>query len=124
MTTRLSFLLSGAAGLILAALLYFIAVELRGASSFIVLIPEAGLVIFAILLFISLAEIIVMIFSLKRLASQLPPCLLNLLAAVYVGFAGVYALFYALLVNELRGIQLLAALSLVRWLALFLIRST
>ncbi|HZQ06269.1 MAG TPA: hypothetical protein VFD70_06780 [Anaerolineae bacterium] len=122
MNARLSLLLFGAAGLLVAALLYFITAQIRGALSFVILTPEAGIVIFAILLFISLAEIVVMIFTLNRLARQLPPRLLNLLATIYVAFAGVYALFYAVLANELRGIQLLAALSFLRWLTLFAIR--
>lgn len=118
---RILLLLSGAAGIVFAALLYWLAVLLQGALSFLLLIPSAGFVIFGLLLLVSLFEIFVMTAGLRRLAARLPNNLLYLIAAGYVGFAGVYALLYGLLVPDERGIQILAALCIVRWFTLFLV---
>ena len=122
MNARILLLLFGAAGIVLAALLYFLATLAQGALSFLILIPAAGIVIFVLLLCISLVEIVVMTIALTRLATSLPNNLLNLIAMCYVAFASMYALVYALLVPDLRGIQILAALCVVRWFTLLLVR--
>lgn len=106
----------------LAALLYFFATRVQGALSFLVLIPAAGIVLFGVLLLVSCVEIFVMTAALVRLAASLPDNLLYLIAAGYVAFASIYALVYALLVPDLRGIQILAALCVVRWFTLLLVR--
>ncbi len=121
MYARFFLLLSGAAGLGLVALFYFFALFAQGALHFLLLIPSAGFAIFGLLLFVAGAEILVMAVGLRRLAARLPRRLLYLVAAGYVGFAGVYALLYALLVPDPRGIQILAALGLVRWFTLFFV---
>ena len=124
MRARLGFILSGAVGLVLTALLYFLAVFLHGMLGFLVLIPQYSIVLFIIVLFFAFAETIVMALGLKRLMWRLPNRILNFFAAGYVGFEGVYALLYALFVNDMLGVQLLAALSIVRWLALFTLKVT
>ncbi|MBI4673877.1 MAG: hypothetical protein HY741_19700 [Chloroflexi bacterium] len=121
MHARFFLLLSGAAGLGLAALLYFLAALAPGVLSFLILIPAAGIVILVLLVFVSLIEIVVMTTALVRLAPHLPNPLLYVFAMGYVAFAGVYAQLYALLVPDVRGIQILAALCLVRWLTLLLV---
>lgn len=122
MSARLAFLLSGAVGLVLTALLYFAGVALHGILGFLVLLPQYNFTLFIILLFVAFVETIVMALGLQRLVWRLPNQLLNLLAAGYVGFAGVYALLYALFVNDPLGVQLLAGLGIIRWLALFTLR--
>jgi len=122
MRARILLLLSGAAGLVLAALLYFLAALAQGALSFLILIPSTGIVIFALLLFVACVEILVMTAALARLGASLPSKLLYLVAAGYVAFASAYAIVYALLVPDLRGVQILAALCLARWLTLLLVR--
>jgi|SRR5581483_140330 hypothetical protein len=113
--------LCGAVGLVLAALLYFGATRVPGALGFLLLVPSAGAVLFALLCLVSLVEIFVMTVALKQLAAYLPNRLLYVAAAGYVAFAGVYAFLYALLVPDLRGIQFLAALCIARWLTLLFI---
>lgn len=122
MPTRIFLLLSGAVGLVLAALLYFIALNVQGWLNFLIFVPDAGIVFFLLLLGVALLEIGVMLFGLQRIASGLPNVVLYGVAAGYVAFAGVYALLYALLVIDERGIQFLAALAVVRWLTLWFIR--
>ncbi len=121
MRARIELALCGAAGVALAALLYWLALWAQGALSFLLLISGAGFVIFWMLLLVSLAELFVMTIGLRRLAARWPVRFLCLIAVGYVGFVGVYALLYALFVPDLRGIQILAALSLARWLTLWLI---
>jgi hypothetical protein len=113
--------LCGAAGLVLAALLYCGATRVQGALGFLLLVPSAGAVLLALLFLISLVEIFVMTLALKQLAACLPWRLLCVAATGYVAFAGVYAFLYALLVPDPRGVQWLAALSVARWLTLLLL---
>lgn len=124
MNARALLLFAGAVGLGLAALFYLLALAVQGTLSFVLLLPEAVIVIFVGLLLISLLEIAVMIWALRRVENQFPFWVLCLLAASYVAFAGAYAFGYAPFAPELRGIQLLAALAFVRWLSLLLIRPT
>lgn len=112
-------LATGAAGLVLAALFYLVAIEVDGALRVLVMIPDAGIVIFLILLAISLLEISVMMSGMSLLSNRLPPLLLCLIAGGYVAFAGVYALVYGLLVRDPRGILALAGLAVVRWVTLW-----
>ncbi len=112
----------GAAGIFLTALFYFLALRVQGALKFLLLLPDAGIVIFVLLLLVSLIEIAVMTFALRRLAKLVPFRMLCVIAGGYVAFAGMYAVVYALLVPETRGIQILAALCVVRWFTLWLIR--
>lgn len=121
MRARFLLWLCGAAGLVLAALLYFGAMLVQGALGFLLLIPSAGAVLFALLFVVSLVELFVMTVALRQLAAYLPNRLLYLVAAGYVAFAGVYAFLYALLVPDPRGIQFLAALCIARWLTLLFI---
>ncbi len=119
---RTLLLLSGAAGILLAALFYWLAMENAGVLKFLILISEAAIVIFLLLLAVALLEIGVMSLVLVKFATALPLVFLCLIAAGYVAFAGVYALFYALLVPDPLGIQVLAALCLVRWFMLFFVK--
>jgi len=121
MRARIELMLCGAAGMALAALLYWLALRAQGVLSFLLFSSAANFVIFWILLLVSLAEIFVMTVGLRRLAARLPARLLCLIAGGYVSFAGVYALLYALFVPDLRGIQILAALGLARGFTLLLI---
>lgn len=121
MRARSVLLLAGAAGLVLAALIYLVARRVQGAFSFLILIPAASFIFFLLLWCIALVEIVVMTYALRRLAAQLPGHWLNLIAVGYVAFASVYALTYALLVPDERGIQILAAFCVVRWFTLFFI---
>lgn len=119
MSRRFSVLLTGAAGLILAALFYLVAAEIDGALRVLVMIPDAGIVLFLILLGVSLLEIAVMMYALATLGPRLPLTILCFIAGGYVAFAGVYALVYGFLVPDLRGVQVLAGLALVRWVTLW-----
>lgn len=119
MSRRFAVLLTGAAGLVLAALFYLVAAELDGALRVLVMIPDAGIVLFLILLGISLLEIAVMIYALASLAPRLPLMFLCVVCGGYVAFAGVYALLYGLFVPDLRGMQALAGLAFVRWVTLW-----
>lgn len=119
MSRRFLVLLSGAAGLVLAALFYLVAAEIDGALRVLVMIPDAGIVIFLILLGVSLFEIAVMMYALATLAMRLPLVVVCAMAGGYVAFAGVYALVYGLFVPDLRGMQVLAGLALVRWITLW-----
>lgn len=122
MNARALLLLSGAVGLGLAALFYLLSRAVQGTLSFLLLLPQAAIVIFVVLFLVSLVEIAVMVWALQRVEPQVPFWALGLLAAAYVAFAGVYAFGYALFAFDVRGIQLLAALAFVRWLSLLLIR--
>lgn len=119
---RILLLVFGAAGIFLAALFYFLALRVQGALKSLLLIADAGIVIFVLLLLVSLIEIGVMTLALTRLAKELPFRMICLIAGGYVSFAGVYAVVYALLVPNARGTQILAALCVVRWFTLWLIR--
>ena len=122
MKTRLFLSLAGAAGIVLAALFYFCALQAQGALKFLLLIADAGVVIFVLLLLVSLIEIGAMTFALMRLAKQLTFRMIALIAAGYVAFAGVYAIGYALLVPDVRGTQILAVFCVVRWFTLWFVR--
>ncbi len=122
MKQRVFLWLSGAAGIVLAALFYLLALQLQGALKTLLLIPDAGFVIFVLLLLVSVIELAVMTFALRHLAKQLPFRLICLIAAGYVAFAGVYAIGYAMIVPDARGSLVLAALCVVRWFTLFLVR--
>jgi hypothetical protein len=104
----------GAAGLGLAAIFHFAALSLQEKLSFLLLLPAGGAVIFVLLSGISLLETGLMLLALRRFAAQLPLRFLGAACALYVSFAGVYALGYALLAADARGIQLLSALAVVR----------
>ena len=121
MRARLFLLLSGAAGLVLAALICLVAWRVQGALSFFVLLSSASFVILLLLIFVSLFDIAVMTLALRKLAPAVPPQMLHLIAASYVAFAAVYALLYALLVPDAQGILFLAALAIVRWFTLLLV---
>ena len=118
MRSKVFLMLSGAAGIVLAALIYFLALRVQGLLSFLVLLPSLGFVLLYLLLFVSLVEIAAMTYGLRRLAPGLPGRMLYLFAAGYVAFASVYAFVYALLVPDPTGILLLASLCVVRWLTL------
>lgn len=122
MNKRILLLLAGAVGIIVAALFCFLALYIQGALQFLVLLPNAGIVFFLLLLAVSLFEIAVMTMALRRFAKQFPFGMVCLIAAGYVGFAGIYALLYALLVPDTRGIEILTAFCFVRWATLFLVR--
>lgn len=119
MSRRFTVLLTGAVGLVLAALFYLVAAEVDGALRVLVMIPDAGILIFLILLGVSLFEIAVMMYALATFTTRLPLSVLGAVAGGYVAFAGVYALVYGLFVPDLRGMQALAGLALVRWVTLW-----
>ncbi|MCC7162864.1 MAG: hypothetical protein IT331_10260 [Anaerolineae bacterium] len=119
MSPRWSVLITGAVGLVLAALFYLLAAEMNGALRVLIMIPDASIVIFLILLAISLLEIALMMYALASLAARVPVLFLCVIAGGYVAFAGVYTLMYGLFVPDARGMQALAGLALVRWLTLW-----
>ncbi len=114
-------LVAGAAGLVLAALFSWAALQLQGLLD--PGLPQARMVLFAILFLISLLEIAVMTAGLRQLAPKLARGTLNLFALGYVAFAGLYAILYALLVPDALGIMVLAGMSVLRWLSLLLVPS-
>jgi hypothetical protein len=94
--TRAGVLLSGAAGLVAAALLAGAAAWLVGSGRLKPLLPLPAIAILFAVVFgaISLAEIPIMVFAMRRLAVERPenrPVVLGL-NALYVSFAAVYAL--------------------------------
>lgn len=107
--------------MVLAALLAWFAVQVQGALAGFILLPGTGLVFFVLLAGVSVLEILVMTLTLRQVGWQLGTRVLSLAAVGYVAFAGVYAILYALLAADPRGILALASLCGVRWLTLWLL---
>jgi hypothetical protein len=109
--------LSGAVGILLAALVYFLAKRANGALSMVIPVREAEIVIFAVLLMISLLEMPVMIVGLRQLrAASVSRVLAYAANTFFVAFAAVYAALQVLFFGESNYSDLLAGLSVLRWL--------
>lgn len=116
-------IVSGAAGLVVAALIYFGALGLRGALSGILPNGLAGTIIFFILLVVSILEIGVMVLALRQmLSARLEREFIYALNLIYVAFASVYAAIFLILVGDTSLGVVLAGLSLVRLLSDFWIQ--
>lgn len=117
MITRSAMVLSGAVGILFAALIYLLATRLAGALGPLVPIRQAQWVVFAILFAVSFLEMPVMLFGLRRLrASKMRRVLFCSANTMYVAFGGVYAAVQVLLFGESNLTAVLAGLSLVRWI--------
>ncbi len=118
MITRSAMAVSGAVGILLAALIYFLASRLSGAFGPFVPMREAEVVVFTILFVVSLLEMPMMVFGLRQLRrakiNSLLVCSVN---SFYVAFAAVYASVQVLLFGGSNLAALLAGLSLVRWIS-------
>jgi uncharacterized membrane protein len=114
---RRGFGVAGLIGLLLGAAIYF------GAGSIAVRIPiliqssVGAVIVFAILLLISLAEMPMMLYGLRQMArSQTTPRALVIgTFTVFVIFASVYASIFVVLTNEFAWGMVLAALCLARF---------
>ena len=122
MNARLILWLSGAVGILFAALIYFAALQVRGVLGGWVPFPLARLVIFFILFAVSLAEILVMTFALRKLWQTRIPKLIYVVNVLYVAFAAVYAAVFLVLVDDPNLGAVLASLSFVRWASDFWVR--
>ncbi len=108
-------LISGAAGILLAALIYLLSISTGGLLRSLAL-PAAEFLVFAVLFVVALVEMPVMLFALRTLdARRLPPLLLYGVNMGYIAFASVYALIQVALFGESTWSLALVALSLVRW---------
>lgn len=112
MNVRRGLIGSGAAGLLLAALIYLAALPLRGVLGRFLPLRGAEMPIFVFWLVVSLVEMPVMVFALRQMREERWALLLN---AVYVAFAGVYAALFILVVDDAQLGALLAGLSAARW---------
>ncbi len=119
---------SGAVGLALAALVYFLAARvvggiLREVLAGLVPLPETQAIVFVILLGFSLLEMPVMIFALRTLhGDKGSQGVFYALNALYVAFASAYAALMVLLFGESSFSELLVGMSAVRWLSAWWIR--
>ncbi len=116
MRPRPALALSGAVGVALAALVYFLATRVGSVLRSLVALREAEVIIFIILLVISLIEMPVMIFGLRTLfREKVSTLFVYAVNGIYVGFASFYAAILVLLFGESNLSVLLAGLSLARW---------
>ncbi len=127
MRTRSRLMGSGAVGIALAALVYFLAARADGSLHGVLVgrvpLPVTQAVVFVILLGVSLVEIPVMIFGLRTMcAGKARTAMVYSVNALYVAFASAYALLMVLLFGESNFSALLAGLSAVRWLSDWWIR--
>ncbi len=116
MNERLKLFLSGAVGVALAALVYFVAMQASGLLGQLIAVREAELLIFFILLAFALVEMPVMVFGLRTMRAQrVRPLLFYGVNVVYVGFAAFYALVQVVLFGASVWSLVLVGLCLVRW---------
>ncbi len=116
MSERFKLFLSGAVGVALAALFYFLAMQVSGLFGQLIAMREAELLIFFILLAFALVEMPVMVFGLRTLRVQhVRPLLFYGVNVVYVAFAAFYALVQVILFGASVWSLVLVALCLVRW---------
>lgn len=114
-------MICGAAGLGIAALFYFVALQVLGMLEYLPPIPEAGIVVFLLILGVALLESGAVILVLIRLATLAHSILLFWITAGFVGFAGVYTLAYGLFASDVRGVQVFAGLAVVRWVVVVIL---
>ena len=122
---RKALLISGFAGLVGAALL-FVGTAWGQASADMPILVRGWLVAPALLVFLglSLAEIPVMVFGLKKIGSAAPdnsPTALALANAFYVFFASVYAVMFLLLTGLVFLGAALAGLVVIRFFSSLLL---
>ena len=123
MKLRLALVLSGAVGMVLAALLYFLATRVGGILHILVFIREEEIIIFVILLAVALVEMPVMAFGLHTLlGSNMQRRFVYGVNALYVAFAAFYAIILVLLFGESAFSTLLFSLTAVRWLSDWVIK--
>ncbi len=115
--------LSGAAGVALAALVYFLSTRVGALLRGWVMLRQAEIVIFVILLVFALAEMPVMVYSLRTLFRQkVSRTFVYAVNTLYVAFASFYAAVLVLLFGESNLAALLVGLSLARWVSDWWIR--
>ncbi|MGB8646428.1 MAG: hypothetical protein WCF84_14410 [Anaerolineae bacterium] len=108
-------LISGAAGILLAALIYFLSIPMGGLLRFLVL-SDAEFYVFVVLFAVALVEMPVMVLALRVMRSRrMPPFLVYGANAGYVAFAAVYALIQVAFFGESTWSMVLVALCIVRW---------
>ncbi len=108
--------LSGAVGVALAALLYFLAMQIAVMIGPLLPLRAVEIVVFVILIGVALVEMPVMIFGLRTMRTQRVPSLLfYAVNAFYIAFAAIYALVQAVLFGPSVWSLVLVALCLVRW---------
>ncbi len=123
MNLRWALVLSGAVGLGLAALLYFLAAQVGGILGVLAPLRAAEIIIFAILLGVALLEMPVMIIGLHTLlGTNLDRRFVYGVNVIYVAFAAFYAVILILLFDESNLSMLLVSLCAVRWLSDWWIR--
>ncbi len=107
---------SGAVGVLLAALIYFLAPRGQLLQRFPTIPDWAELALFILLLGISLAELPVMFVGIRTFGrGGMNRYLIYSINVVYVAFAAVYAAILLLLFGDSAFTALLAGLSLIRW---------
>ncbi len=116
MKERRALALSGAAGVALAALVYFLAARLGGLLRSWPSVREAEVIVFVILCVFALAEIPVMVFGLRTLyREKVSRIFIYVANGLYVAFAAFYAAVLVVLFGESNLSALLVSLSLARW---------
>ncbi len=116
MRERVILFLSGAVGVALAALVYFVSIQVSGLLGRFVALREAEIIVFIILLGVALVEMPVMVFGLRTLRTQhLSPLLFYGVNALYIAFAAFYALVQVILFGVSTWSSILVGLCLVRW---------
>ncbi len=107
---------SGAVGVALAALVYFLAARVVGLVHPLVPWREAEGIVFAVLLIVALIEMPTMVVGLRIFATRkVNPAFLYSLNIIYIAFAAVYAGAQVLLFGESTRSLLLLALCALRW---------
>ncbi len=116
MKERRALIVSGAAGVALAALVYFLTTRVSPFLRGWVLLREAEIIAFVILLVFTLLEIPVMVFGLRTLyREKVNRTFFYAVNGFYVAFASFYAAVLVLLFGESGFSALLVSLSLARW---------
>src|SRR4051794_10359904 len=87
---RIWLMVYGAAGLVLAALFYFAALEIHGVLEYLPLVPEQGIIIFLLFLGLEFLEMGGTVFGMMWLAARVPMVVLDVIAPVYVALGGIY----------------------------------
>lgn len=109
-------IISGAAGLAIAGLIFFCASSLARLFGPLISLPQAAVLVFLVLLLVSLLEVPLMLYALRLLARSNPTGpVLPLANAGFVAFAAVYASAQTLLFGESAFAYVILALSFPRW---------
>lgn len=114
---RRGFIVSGLIGLAVGAAIYLSASAVTARIPILIQSSIGVVIVFAILLTISLAEMPMMLFGLRQMARSpsTPRVLLIGTYTVYVTFASVYASIFVVLTNEFTWGLVLAALCVARF---------